>query len=298
MSRTDDLYALLEDQSIAQDSDEMKEIREHRAAIEDTIKDAFPGTDKTIKYGGSKAKGTMILESYDLDMIVYVHDGENGLGDTLEEIYENIADALSDDYHIERKNCALRLSARTSDTETEDLFIDVVPGRYVDYKRGDTYLHQNEGDKTRLKTNLDIHIDHIKDSGVTDALKLLKLMRVRHDLDVKQFALDLLGVDLLDGKSGLSLDDQLVHALTQIKDSDIPLTIEDPANPQGNDLSDYLSPSIWSDLQQIATTMLSEADENGWGSAYGEADVFDAAPAIIVNEAVEAVDVPTQPWMS
>lgn len=211
MSRTDDLYTLLEDQRIAQDSDEMEEMRDHRAAIETLINEAFPGTNKTIKYGGSKAKGTMIIESYDLDMIVYAHDGENGLGNTLEEIYNNIAEVLDDDYYVERKNSALRLSARISDTEMDDLHIDVVPGHYLDDTRSDTYLHQNDGDKNRLKTNLDTHIDHIKNSGVIDTLKLLKLMRVRHDLDVKQFALDLLGVELLDGKSSLSLDGQLTH---------------------------------------------------------------------------------------
>ena len=296
MSRTDDLYALLEDQHIAQDSDEMEEMREHRAAIESIINEAFPSTNKTIKYGGSKAKNTMILESYDLDMIVYAHDGENGLGETLEKIYDNIAGSLEDDYHVERKNCALRLSSRSSETETDDLHIDVVPGRYVDDTRDDAYLHQNEGEKERLKTNLDTHIDHIKNSGVTDALKLLKLMRVRHDIDVKQFALDLLGVDLLDGKSGLSLDGQLTHVLTAITESDTPLKIEDPANPQGNDLSNYLTDAIWSDLKQTASTMLVEAEASSWGAAYGEADVFDSAPAIIVTEAVEAVDVPTQPW--
>lgn len=296
MSANDDLHGLLEEQRIAQGSDEMAEIQEHRTAIETIINDAFPGASKTIKYGGSKAKSTMILESYDLDIIVYVHSGEDGLGASLKDIYENIAEALETDYHIERKNCALRLSARASDNETVDLHIDVVPGRYVDDTRSDAYLHQNEGDKERLKTNLQMHIDHIRNCEGRDTLKLLKLMRVRHDLDVKQFALDLLGVDLLKDTAGLTLEGQLTHVLEAIRDSDTPLNIEDPANPTGNDLSDYLADHIWDDLQQTASTMLDDADANSWGAAYGETDAFESAPAVIVSEAVESVDVKTQPW--
>lgn len=296
MSANDDLNELLEAQRIAQDSNEMREMQEHRAAIEAIINDAFPGTSKTIKYGGSKAKHTMILERYDLDIIVYVHDGEDGLGTTLKDIYENVAEALEKEYRVERKNCALRLSTRTSDTETQDLHIDVVPGRYVDDTRSDAYLHQNEGDKDRLKTNLQTHIDHIKNCEGRDTLKFLKLMRVRHDLEVKQFALDLLGVDLLEGKAGESLEGQLSHVLETIRDSDGPLSIEDPANPTGNDLSDYLTDYIWADLQQVASTMLSDANSNGWSAAYGETEVFDSAPAVIVSEALDSVDVPTQPW--
>lgn len=225
MSANDALHDLLEDQRIGQDSDEITEMQEHRAAIETIINDAFPSTDKTIKYGGSKAKGTMILESYDLDIIVYVHHGEDGLGITLKDIYENIADALEEDYHVERKNSALRLSARTNDSETEDLHIDVVPRRYVDDTCSDAYLHQNEGNKERLKTNLQTHIDHIKNCEGRDTLKLLKLIRVRHDLEMKQFAMDLLGVDLLESKAGETLEGQLTHVLESIRDSDGPLSM-------------------------------------------------------------------------
>ena len=128
MSNSDDLYDLLEDQRIATDSNEMAELQEHRATIETIIREVYPDVSMTIRYGGSKAKGTMILEAYDLDIIVYVHHGEIGLGDTLKDIYDNLAELLEGDYHVERKNSALRLSERASATELDYLHIDVRAG--------------------------------------------------------------------------------------------------------------------------------------------------------------------------
>ena len=51
-----------------------------------------------------------------------------------------------------------------------DFHIDVVPGRFTDETKADAYLYQCGGDKKRLKTNLDVHLDHVRDSGVTDAI--------------------------------------------------------------------------------------------------------------------------------
>merc|ERR1711916_151281 len=100
---------------------------------------------------------------------------------------------------------------------------------YVDESRGDAYLHQNSGQKSRLKTNLQTHVDHIKTSGVIGTLKLGKLARVRYDLDIKQFALDLVLIELLKGKTAESLDQQFTHVLQIIADRSTPITIEDPA---------------------------------------------------------------------
>lgn len=80
------------------------------------------------------------------------------------------------------------------------LLLDVVRGRYTDEEKADCHLHQKNADKGRLKTNLDVHIDHIKNSGVRDALRLLKLFRCRKDLRIKQFAYEPLIIELLKNK--------------------------------------------------------------------------------------------------
>lgn len=274
----------------------MYELRDHRENVETTIRSAFPGANPTIRYGGSKAKGTMIKESYDLDIIVYAQHDDDTLGNTLPEIYENIAHALVGDYYVEPKTSALRLFARKDGQRGDRLYIDVVPGRFVDGTRGDAYLHQNDGQKSRLKTNLQVHIDHIKYCGVIDALKLGKLMRVRHDLDIKQFALDLLIIELLKGKRFTTLDSQFTHLLEQLaSESSLP-AIEDPANPSGNDLSHLLNSAVLSELRTVASTMLNQSEKYGWGAAFGEAELTGPARVAVITSAAENVDAPTQPW--
>lgn len=296
MSRTSDLHALLGAQRIPQDSPEMQELQGHRAAVETAIRAAFPAAKMSIRYGGSKIKGTMIKERYDLDIIAYAHHDEKGLGGTLQEIFENTGRALSLAYFVEPRTSALRLYAKQNSMRGNRLHIDVVPGRFVDESCGDTFLHQNDGQKSRLKTNLQVHIDHIRNSGVIDGLKLGKLIRVRHDLDIKQFALDLLIIELLKGKQGDSLDNQLTSVLSSFAEAESLPAIEDPANPTGNDLSGLLGANILSELKIVGTSMLKSAEQSGWAKAFGEPDDLGPARTTVITRAAESVDAPTKPW--
>jgi hypothetical protein len=67
------------------------------------------------------------------------------------------------------------------------------------------YLFQSSGDKKRLKTNLDVHLDHVRDSGVIDAIRLAKLWKVRNGLPVRTFVLELAVIKLLEGHKNPSL---------------------------------------------------------------------------------------------
>ena len=60
----------------------------------------------------------------------------------------------------------------------------------------DAYLYLSTGDKCRLKTNLDVHIAHVRDSGVTDAIRLVKFWKVRNGVNLKSFGLELLIIKL------------------------------------------------------------------------------------------------------
>ena len=78
-------------------------------------------------------------------------------------------------------------------------------GRFTDDKKADAFIYQNAGDKKRLKTNFDVHIEHVNESGVLDAIRLLKLWKVRRGLRVKQFAFELLIIHLLAKKKNSPL---------------------------------------------------------------------------------------------
>lgn len=293
---TDQQYLenVLEDQRLAEDSEEMEALRQHREDVEAILRETYGNCSPTIKYGGSKAKGTLIRESYDLDLVCYFPSGEDGAGETLEEIFNNVKATLAADYYVEPKTSALRLKRKG--LMWEDFHIDVVPGRFTDVTKTDCYLYQNGAEKCRLKTNLKIHIDHIRGAGITPALRLLKLWRSRRAVSLKNFVWELLCIKLLDGREEDSLADQLDHVLRTISESDEAIAIEDPANPSGNDLMDFLS-SWWPSLQSAALVTVSQVDVDGWEQVFGPIETASTDdPAARLAKAAAAVATPTQPW--
>ena len=176
---------------------ELDELRAHRADVQTVLEDHFRESSPYILYAGSYKKKTMIRDAYDLDVTCYFGHEDTAAGPTLSEIYDACADALMKDYHVQRKRSALRVMEKGALVSRTDFRIDVVPGRYTNKERSDAFLHQEEGGKTRLKTNLQVHVEHIRDSGVRDAIKLLKLWRYQRSIEIKTFVLELLAVDLL-----------------------------------------------------------------------------------------------------
>jgi len=269
---TDDEYLkkILEEQTLGEDSDELKALRQHRDDVEALLVEKFDSSSPTIRYGGSKAKGTMIKESYDLDVICYFENDDTSAGESLKDIYRNVKAALTPKYSVEEKPSALRLKG--CDANRPDFHIDVVPGRFTDDKKEDVYLYRSSGDKERLKTNLQKHIDHVKDGGVQDAIRLMKLWRLRNGLSVRNFILELLTVKLLDGKSKKALTDQLEHVWTELRDNVDAISVEDPANPSGNDLSELFSDSVKDELKTVAEDTLSDIEVNGWQLIFGSVE--------------------------
>lgn len=286
------LQEILAEQKLANDSAEMKALRTEREAVEKVLAASFSSCDYSIRYGGSKAKGTLIKEMYDLDIVFYLHNGEEGAGKALEDIFFNVAKALRHAYTVQEKTSALRL--RSKDGKS-DLRIDVVPGRFTSDDGTDCYLYQNGAEKCRLKTNLDTHIAHVRDSGVLDAIGILKLLRVRFGLSIKQFAWELLVIELLKSKKKSSLSSQLDHVLRSIEESDSPITIQDPANPTGNDLMPLLKAS-WSELRSTAKSVRTEVANNGWRGVFGDLESEKAARIARLTSAASSIATPIRPW--
>jgi hypothetical protein len=296
MTNDEYLKAVLKSQELPDDSDEMQELIQHRQDVEKILRDKFAGAAPTIRYGGSKAKGTLIRESYDLDVVFYVPNDNNEVGETLKDIFDSVRNELAKHYYAEARTSAIRLRGKDPGSYGRDFHIDVVPGRFTDEKKSDCFLYQNDGDKGRLKTNLDVHIAHIRDSGVVDAIRLLKLIRVRKALRVRQFVFELLMVDLLDGKKKSPLETQLRHVLQQIADAEQPIHVEDPANPAGNDLSGLLS-SVWPELRAVARSVLNTVDSSGWEAVFGRAEEASKSERIArATVLATAVQSPTKPW--
>jgi hypothetical protein len=274
MNPNDYLAQILEQQTFDDDEPELKELRRRRKEIEGVLRGYFSESNPSIRWGGSMAKDTMIRESYDGDMTCYFPHDEDGAGSTLEEIYDNTEEALGKECVVERKRSALRVkdpSTKASKGFAEDLHIDVVPGRFTGEEREDVFLHCTTGDKERLKTNLQAHIDHIRGSGVRDAIRLMKLWNVRNGIRAKTFVLELLVIELLKRKKNSGLAAQLEHVWTELRDNPEGLAVEDPANPSGNDLKPLLD-EVRNRLSAVATTTLSLIERSGWEAVFGEVD--------------------------
>lgn len=289
------LQDLLASQELTEGCPELVALDEERDEIERLLREKYPTSNLTFTHGGSRAKGTMIRDDYDLDEVVYFENDDTAAGETLEEIYEDVATLLEESYSVRRKRSALHL--RSADGK-KDLKVDVVPGRYIDESKTDVFLHQNEGDKERLKTNLEVHISHIRDSGFTDEIKLGKLWRTRNGIRMKTFPLELLVIKVLNENSAGSLEDRFRRVLEAFRNDMDSLTIEDPANPSGNDLSSCLTDDLRDELSSTARDTLDTVDSSGWEAVFGKIEQeAKAAPRVqVLRAAAAAAPIATRPW--
>lgn len=290
MTPSEYLSKILDEQTLAEDSDELKQLRTRREEVEALLRTEF-GSSPTIRYGGSKSKGTLIKEAYDLDVICYFPRDDDDAGGTLETIFDNVKKSLDKKYITVPKTSAIRLQSKNY----QDFHVDVVPGRFVDDKNQDAFLHRTTGDKQRLKTNLDVHIEHVRGSGVVPTIRLGKLWRVRRGLSIRHFGLELLIIEVAGEKKSESLEVQLKHVWQTLKDDVGSISIEDPANPHGNDLSELLSEAVRQELSSAASQTLATIDREGWEGVFGKLAAVEEKKAAVVNAARRA-NVPARPW--
>ena len=239
MTVSEFLQKLLKSQELTQQM--LDDISLYRKEVEEFLREKFD-EEPTIRYGGSKAKGTMIKENYDLDIVCYFpRDCERDIKD----IYNDVHKKLSEKYSVTPKTSALRIQKIGNNKEKLDYHIDVVPGRFVDDKKREAFLYIAQGEGSRIKTDLEKHIDVISKSGCVDVIRLGKLWRVRNNIGLRTFLLELLVIDCLKGsKSKDDLQRSVKQFLEYLRDSISEVRLEDPANTN-NVVSDN-----WSDNER------------------------------------------------
>lgn len=228
-------------------SPELKTLRSEKKLIEDILATKFEKSDFKLYNGGSYSKNTMVKVSYDFDILCFFYRNSKSAGTTIEDIYNNVANAFdSTDYQIEKKDTAIFLKKRVVVKDTyEYINIDIVPGRFVEDdadKKTDCNLHQKISDKEYLKTNTGKQIRHVRDSGLTDIIRLLKIWRHNISLnkELKTFILELIAIKICDDiedKTDLFSLLKVFWILCSDKDKLSKLTIKDPGNENGNDLT-------------------------------------------------------------
>lgn len=247
MTVADFFNQLLKSQELT--PEQSSELTGHRDEVEAVLREVF-GQDPTIRYAGSKAKGTMNADSYDLDIACYF---PNDCGKTIKEIYGEAKVALSEHFTIEPKTSALRIKSLNGNSSPVDYHIDVVPGRFME-KGKDVFLYLSGADGERIQTNLKTHIDHIKNSGQQDVIRLMKLWKVRNRLNFRTFVLELLVIHALKGTGVTGSAKKAQEVLTFIRDNMTTVRLEDPAN-SNNVVTELLTSSE----KLLASTLAGEA---------------------------------------
>jgi hypothetical protein len=204
-------------------SSETNALRSLRDKIQGQLA-TFQGSPR-FYYGGSYGKDTIIRASYDLDLVMYwPHDCGYALGD----IFSAVATELRKHWKVvQQKNVAWTLPFEGG------FHVDVVPGRAIDATFRYANLYRSTAGSS-LQTSIKVHIDAVRKSGRRELIRLLKLWKVRRNVPVKSFVLEILGVEGAKGTSMTDLEPQLAAALTHIRDRILTANIVDPANSNNN----------------------------------------------------------------
>jgi hypothetical protein len=133
--------------------------------------------------------------------------------------------------------------------------IDVVPGRALDAQYYEANLHRTDRGTT-LKTSLKKHIDIVRNSGRADAIRLVKLWRIKKNVPFrKSFLLELMTIEGCKGKLTGDLEGQVLGTLRYIRDNIRTCSVKDPAN-SNNSLSDDIDAGARLSIQQAADVAL------------------------------------------
>ena len=206
-------------------------------------------------YAGSYAKGTLVREDFDLDIVAY---WPATAGYNLGDIFQAVGEQLRRSWNI--------VNAKTVSWEVpfnDGFHIDVVPGRAIDA----TYYYANlyrRDTRTWMQTSIKKHIDSVRGSGRQEVIRLVKLWRTRNQLRLKSFVLEQLVIRGASGTRFDNLESQLVAALTFLAESAETARVVDPAN-SNNVLSDDISAG---DLRAVALAAQWALNARSWQGVF------------------------------
>ena len=213
------LASLLAAQSLS--AVELQRLRDARDAIETLLRGGI-GSVPRIYYGGSFAKGTMLRAAYDLDIVVYFPCTETS---SLQQLFTHLHNVLLSAHFVVRpRTVALRLPYEGG------FHIDVVPGRAQDSTFRYATLYKNISPPSTLQTSLKVHIESIKDAGLSQVVRLAKLWRLRHGVDVPTFALEIAVARAMHNVRRDDLGTAFWTVLERLADGFSRVRLVDPAN--------------------------------------------------------------------
>ena len=196
---------------------------------------------------GSMAKGTAISLSSDVDYLISLTSNCNENIGGLRSIYNSLYTELSRHYNnIRKQNVSIRIIVN-------GLKIDITPARKYSGNTNYHSLYLSKRD-TWTQTNIQQHINDVKNSNRLNEIKLLKIWRELNRLNFTSIYLEYIVLDILKYKPYNNLENNFLYILQELaKDFNNPLNkrITDPSN-SNNILSDLLSVSEKEKIKRIA----------------------------------------------
>lgn len=278
-----------------------KSLHAHKKEVTEFLCAEF-GNKPVIKYAGSYAKGTMIRDSYDLDIVCYFPSSDPR---TLKEIRDDVAEHLSERYLLDRSKASAERIINLKGAKTPDSYhIDVVPGRFIENTK-DVFLNVANGEKERIQTNLKTHIDNIANSGCVPVIRLVKIWSCRNKINIKTFVLELFVVESLRGFQGKDdFQKAFIKVMQAFRDDFGSTQLIDPANTN-NIVSKSIDSSHKMTVSSAAEETLRQiedfADLSNWKSVLGdETSSSSVGPAIATSGAYATGSSfqPSKPWIN
>lgn len=183
-----------------------------------------------IKISGSRAKGTAIDLSSDLDLFISL---SSTTSNSLSEIYNSLYNTiLLEGLEARKQNVSIGVLINNKK-------IDLVPAKRQSQFGNDHSLYKNKTDSW-TQTNIDKHISSVINSGRHKEIIALKICRENHNLEFPSILIETITINALKGHSISNTADNFIYMLRYIKDYIQNVRVLDPANTN-NIISDDIT---------------------------------------------------------
>lgn len=186
---------------------------------------------REVCFSGSNAKGTAIHGTTDVDLFISL---KSDTKQTLKELFDMLFNRMRNNGYTnaQKQNVSIRINHSGID-------IDLVPAVHYGDSSEDHWLYVNKPNRERTKTNVNTHINLVRNSGRIQEIIVAKIWRKNHNLDFPSFYLELAVIEALKYKrSGLA--DNFWAVLEYFSDGFSSARFVDPANTN-NIISDDLT---------------------------------------------------------
>ncbi|MCM1438526.1 MAG: nucleotidyltransferase domain-containing protein [Roseburia sp.] len=205
---------------------------------------------------GSRAKGDAIKGKSDIDIFISITDPNNQK--TVKDYYEELYSFLKPKFAT---NC-LRKQNVSIGISYAGCSIDITPGKRINQHTvingrsyNDHYIYSRKTNHN-TQTNIQKHIDLVRNSGLTNEMMLLKIWRNCHGLELPSIAIEIIAVEVLKNNKSYYMYENIKKVFESLRDTILNRRIIDPSN-SNNNIADSMSQSEKEEIRKVAIQSLS-----------------------------------------